>query len=122
MKYPDTVILVNPVIGDAYGSEKIGRQETVKANVGQVTGYTQADNSASITSDSIAYLDPTNSYVLEMVERLEGMLLITSFGETQADAWYRIETVNVGKRGLLNNQLDNVQVNLKKTTPIVGVS
>lgn len=122
MKYPDTVILVNPVIGDAYGSEKIGRQETVKANVGQVTGYTQADNSAVISSDSTAYLDPTNSYVLEMVERLEGMLLITSFGETQADAWYRIETVSVGKRGLLNNKLDNVLVNLKKTTPIVGVS
>lgn len=122
MKYPDTVILVSPVVANGYGSEKIGRQETVQANVGQVTGYTQANNQANITSDSVAYLDPTNSYVQEVVNRLEGMLLITSFGESASDAWYRITSVNVGKRGLLDNALDNVQVDLQKTTPIAGVS
>lgn len=121
LSYPDTVILVDPVIND-YGSEKIGRQETVKAIVGQVTGYARGANQAQITADSIAYLDPSNSFVLQVVQRLEGMLVITSLGEDSTDAWYRIETVNVGRRSLTCNDIDNIQVNLKKTSPIGTIS
>lgn len=121
MKYPDSVILVDPVV-DEYGSEKIGRMETVLASVGQVQGYSQGSHQADITSDAIAYLEPTNSFLVEKSNRLEGMLLITSEGEAQADAWYRIVSVNVGKKSLTSNVLDNVQVGLNKTIPIVGVS
>lgn len=121
MKYPDSVILVDPVL-DEYGSEKIGRMETVLASVGQVQGYAQTSNQADITSDAIAYLDPTNSFVVEKYNRLEGMLLIMSEGEAQADAWYRIVAISVGKKSLTSNVLDNVQCALQKTTAIVSVS
>lgn len=121
MKYPDSVILVDPVL-DEYGTEKIGRMETVLASVGQVQGYTQGAHQADITSDAIAYLEPTNSFVVEKFNRLEGMMLIMSEGEAQADSWYRIVTVNVGKKSLTSNVLDNVQVALNKTTALVSVS
>lgn len=121
MKYPDSVILVDPVL-DEYGTEKIGRMETVLASVGQVQGYTQGGHQADITSDAIAYLEPNNSFVVEKFNRLEGMMLIMSEGEAQADSWYRIVTVNVGKKSLTSNVLDNVQVALNKTTALVGVS
>lgn len=121
MKYIDSVILVDPVL-DEYGTEKIGRQETVLAIVGQVQGFTQGNHQADITSDAIAYLDPTNSFVSEKSNRLEGMMLIMSEGEAQADAWYRITSVSVGKKSLTSNYLDNVQVGLQKTTALQGVS
>lgn len=119
--YKDTIILVDPVL-DSYGSERIGRQETVKCIFGQVTGYARGANQAAISSDAVAYLDPTHFFVQEAYNRLEGMLIITSFGEASTDAWYRIESVSVGKSSLLDNALDNVQVNLSKTTAITSIS
>lgn len=119
--YKDTIILVDPVIDD-YGSERIGRQETVKCIFGQVTGFTRGANQANVSADAIAYLDPTHFFVQEKYNRLEGMLIITSFGEASTDAWYKITSVSVGKRSLLDNTLDNVQVNLSKTTAITSIS
>jgi hypothetical protein len=121
MKYPDSVILVDPVV-DNYGTEKIGRMETVAASVGQVQGYSQSSHQADITSDAIAYLDPTNSFVVEKFNRLEGMMLIMSEGEAQADSWYRIVSASVGKKSLTTNALDNVQVNLNKSVSLPSVS
>lgn len=119
--YKDTVILVDPVT-DAYGSEKIGRQETVKCLIGPARGYSQANQMAQIDADIIVYLDHQDSFVTEMYNRLEGMLIVTQFGEASTDAWYRIETINVGRANLLDNRTDNIQCNLKKTTPIGTVS
>ncbi len=91
LNYQDSIILVDPVI-DSYGTEKIGRMETVKAIVGQATGYTQANHQASITSDAIAYLNHEDAYILSVYKRLEGMFVIISEGEAQADSWYRIDS------------------------------
>jgi hypothetical protein len=121
MNYPDSVIIVDPVI-DEYGTEKIGRMETVACIYAPATGYTQGSNQAQINSDATLYLDPTDDYVLEVHKRLEGMLVIASEGESQTDGWYRISVVNVGKRSLLDNTLDNVQVDLTKSSPIESVS
>lgn len=119
--YMDTIILVDPVIDD-FGSERIGRQETVKCIFGQTTGYSKGANSDDITSDAVAYLDPTHFFVQQAYNRLEGMLIITSFGEASTDAWYRIDSVSVGRRSLIDNSLDNVQVNLSKTVAITSIS
>lgn len=121
LRYPDTVILVDPVIGNS-GEEKIGRQETVKCIFGSSTGFGHSANEDLINSDAIAYLDHEDDYVVSENNRLEGMLLIADQGEGASDAWYRIIQVNVGKRSLLDNALDNVQVNLKKTGAIGYVS
>lgn len=121
LNYQDSIILVDPVI-DKYGTEKIGRMETVKAIVGQATGYAQSNNQAAITSDAIAYLNHEDAYVLSIHKRLEGMFVIISEGELQADSWYRITSVAVGRRSLTSYTVDNVQVNLSKSAALVSVS
>lgn len=121
MKYPDTVILVDPVI-DQYGTEKIGRMETCRASVGVALGHQQNSNRAEITSDAVAYLDPSNSFLREQFYRLEGMMLITQEGEASTDQWYRIQTVNIGEHKLTSNRIDHVQVDLTKTVSLPSVS
>ena len=121
LSYVDSVILVDPVL-DEYGTEKIGRMETVPAIVGQALGFEHGSNQDAITADLIVYLDPTHSFLVEKSNRVEGMYVITSEGEAEADAWYRIESVNVGKRSLLANNLDNVQANCFKTRELQSVS
>lgn len=121
LNFQDTITLVDPVV-DEYGTEQIGRMEQVGAIVGPATGYAQASHQASVTADAIAYLDPTNSFVVEVANRLEGMMVITSEGDTPADAWYRIDSVAVGRRSLTDYSLDHIQVSLVKTTGLPSVS
>lgn len=120
MKYPDQVVIVDPVV-DNYGAEKIGRMETVQANVSQATGYAQSTNQAQISADLVVYLDPSDSYVQEVVYRLEGMLLITQSAEDE-DKWYRVETLSVGRRDLTDLTFDNIQADCVKSSEIQSVS
>lgn len=120
--YNETVILIDPDIDD-YGSEQMGESASVPAIFGQRTGWAHGSNQTAVTSDAVAYLDPTNVFVSGHANRLEGMLLVAQlFGVSAPDAWYRITEVSVGRDSLLCNDIDTIQVNLKKTTEIAGVS
>jgi hypothetical protein len=122
LDYKDSISLVDPVI-DEYGSEKIGQVETVPALYIQRTGFVHAANQDDITSDGQIYIDPEHWFVVENVYRLEELLVIAnSFNGSSSQAWYRIERVVVGQDKLLGNQIDNIKLELKKTTELNYVS
>lgn len=115
LDYNETVRLIK-LDADEYGGDQIDSEAEVPAIIGQVTGWQHGANQSSVTADSVAYLDPTNAFVIANYNELDGMMLVTSaFGQ---DVWYRIVTVNVGTDNLLSNNIDHVQVDLKKTAPI----
>lgn len=122
LDYKDTVNLVDPVI-DAYGAEKIGQVEQVPALFIQNTGWQHSDNQDAIDSDGEIYIDPTHWFVVENAYRLEELLVIANpLGGATADAWYRITDVTVGQDKLLTNQIDNIKLELKKSTELPYVS
>lgn len=122
LNYNDTVRLVKTTV-DEYGTQVISDQEEVPAIFGQTTGFGHGSNQDAILSDAVAYLDPTNEFVIENFYRLEGMLLVAQlFGVSLEDAWYRITDISVARTSLTCNDIDNIQVGLKKTTGILGVS
>jgi len=87
------------------------------------TGYTHSDHQDAITSDAIAFIDPSNSNVISNFYRLEEMLVIANlFGASEAQSWFKIESVVVARDTLLCNNIDNVQLNLKKVRPVGGIS
>lgn len=122
LDYIDTVQLVQPVI-DAYGAEKIGRIETVKCLFISKTGSSHSANEDNIDSDASLYIDTSNQFVLENCNRLEEYLIISSmFGSQTGDSWYKIINVSIGVDKLLNNEIDNIKLSLKKTVGIQYVS
>lgn len=122
LDYKDTINLVDPVI-DAYGAEKIGQVEQVPALFIQNTGWQHQNNQDAIDSDGEIYIDPTHWFVVENAYRLEELLVIANpLGGSNADAWYRIIDVTVGQDKLLTNKIDNIRLELKKTTEIPYVS
>lgn len=120
--YKDIVQIIKP-IADGYGSEKIGEVESIPALYIQNTGWNRGPNRMDVTSDAEMYVDPTNSFVMENWNRLDGMLVIANpFSSPASDAWYRIVNVSIGQDKLLSNTIDNIRVQLKKTTEIPYVS
>lgn len=122
LDYKDTVYLVDPVI-DNYGAEKIGQVETVPALFIQNTGWEHAQNQDGISSNGEIYIDPTHWFVEQNAYRLEELLVIANpFGDSQRQAWYRIVDVTVAQDKLLTNGIDNVRLELKKTSELPYVS
>lgn len=122
LDYKDTIKIVDPVI-DSYGAEKIGQIEEVDCLFIQITGWEHSNNQDGITSDAEIYIDPEHWFIKANFYRLEDMLVIANpFGEAEADAWYRIINVTVGQDKLLSNGVDNIRLELKKTTELKYVS
>lgn len=111
MNYPDTVKLATTT-PDMYGDRTVTVLTEVPASFIKRAGVTHGENTEGETSDAAVYLLPSHATVLENQDKLEGMYIISEpFGE---ENWYRIISVNVAERKLLNNAIDNVYCRLEK--------
>lgn len=122
INYNDTITLVTTTV-DEYGAEVPGDEYDVAAVVEMATGYTHDNHQDAIVSDAIAFVDPTNSDVQANFYRLEEMLVIANlFGDSEINSWFKVIDVTVSRDTQLCNQIDNVQVSLKKISPPYNVS
>lgn len=114
MKLIDTVKLVTTT-SDGYGDKTVSVLTEVKSLFIQRTGISHEDHADAIISDAAVYLDPKNETVLNNMYRLEGMYIIAQpFGQSSHESWYRITSVSVGQRKLLDNTVDNIYCRLEK--------
>jgi hypothetical protein len=122
LDYKDTLRLVKTYV-DGYHTEHISDIAEVPGLFMQSTGWEHGNHQSAITSDASAYIDFNHSFVTANFNRLEGMRVIYNpLGIPDADAWYRIERVVVGQDKLLGNEIDNVQIFLKKSSAIQEAS
>lgn len=121
MTLTDTVKLATTT-RDGYGDETVTVLTEVVSLFIQRTGAEHSDNIDGIVSDAAVYLDPRNPVVLENSYRLEGMYIIAQpFGQEQEESWYKIVSVNVGQRKLLDNTVDNIYCRLQKAAGLAYV-
>lgn len=111
MKYPDTVKLATTT-SDGYGDKTVTVLDEVSASFIKRASAVHTDNSNMEESDAAVYLLPTNAKVLENKDDLEGMYIIVA--PFSASNWYKIASVNIAERKLLNNAIDNIYCRLQK--------
>lgn len=122
IEYPHTLRIVQ-TRKDGYGSEAVLDEALVPGILEQATGFSHGNYQSAVTSDAVAAVDPANAWVRQKNYRLEGMLLVAErFGGVLEDSFYRIINVEVGMDHQLGNEVDNVRLSLKKSSPIQGVS
>lgn len=122
LRYPDKITIFNVSPG-LYGQEVIEDEAVVAAIFVQNTGWSHSGNQDAITSSATAFVDPTDEFVRNNVNRLEGLPVVAQFaGIGESDAWYRITDVSVSRDSLLENRIDNIQISLQKSTSIRGIS
>lgn len=118
MKYPDTIKLATTT-QDGYGDRSVTVLDEIPAAFIKRAGITHDTNTEGETSDAAVYLLPTNAKVIDKKDDLEGMYIIVS--PFSANNWYRIISVNVAERKLLNNTIDNVYCRLQKVAGLAYV-
>jgi len=113
----DDIITLVATRPDEYGSEVVDDQAQVPAAIDLNTGYTHASNQDGVTSDAIAFVPATDEFVADNFYRLEEMLVaIDLFGTPNDRAWYKVTQVNVARDTQLCNEIDHVELLLKKST------
>lgn len=120
--YQDTITLIEASV-DGYGVESVAEEAKVSAAVEFNTAWRHGSNQDAINSNAVVFVDPEDEFVIEHCNRLEGMLVIIPlFGAGSAGAWYRVTSCAVSRDHQLANEIDNIQLNLKKSAGISGVS
>ena len=119
LTYQDTIRLVETT-SDEYGKEVYSDEATVAAIFEQATGWRHQSNADAMSGDATAFVDPTDEFVLSKFNQLEGMLLIADpFG---LGSWYRVVNVSVSRDTQFANEVNVIQLTLKKTVGITGIS
>jgi hypothetical protein len=124
LEYKDDLQIVSTKLrSDGYATDVIDEIVDIKGLFFSTTGIQHGDFKTSVRSDAQVYIDPTNDFVVNNSNRLEGMYVISNpFGEDVETAWYRIISVLIGQDKLLENEIDNISCLLKKTSELNYVS
>lgn len=77
----------------------------------------------NIDADAVCYPDPTCDFIVSHHNRLEGMYILAPiFDDREERSWYKVVQCTVNRDHLLGNQIDNIELVLKKTEKILFVS
>lgn len=116
-----TFVVVNST---GYGNTKVVvEQHDVKSTFLQNTGYIHSSNQDLLNSDAILYPNERDPFIIANHDRLEAMYVIAPlYGADPDQSWYKITHVSVNRDHLLTNTIDNVQLALKRTEALPGVS
>lgn len=123
LNHKDNVILV-VVTATGYGNKKVViEQHDIKGTFLQNTGFLHTSNQDILDSDAILYPNERDPFVLANHNRLEAMYVIAPlYGADPDKSWFKISTVAVNRDHLLSNKIDNIQLTLKRTEALPGVS
>lgn len=123
LHYPDTATFVK-VTSTGFGNTKVVESmDYVNVIFVQNTQYRRDPFQDGLDSDALCFPDPCNSFVVDNYNRLEGMyVLMPLYGAPDDIAWFKIINVTVNRDHLIDNSIDNIELRLKKTQPIPGVS
>jgi hypothetical protein len=120
MRYQDTITMYKGKSSGYGNTKQVDEQALVSAIFIQSTNFIRAGFSENTDADAICYVDPHNAFVSENNYRLEGFYILAPLFDVSDEAgWYRVESVTVNRDHLLTNKIDNVELSLKKTRPLV---
>lgn len=123
INYQDTATFVKVRPSD-YGDKKIVEsQDCVPVIFLQDTSFLRTNFQEGVDSDAICYPDPFDPFIVASNYRLEGYYILAPlFDGSDDEGWYKVTKATINRDHLLGNQIDNVELQLKKTSRIAGVS
>lgn len=122
-EYQDTITIYEVAPGAYSNNKTVVSSASVPAVFIQNTQLNRSRYQDSVDSDATCYVDPLNSFVSGKFNRLEGMYVLAPlFGSGDSQSWYKVIDVTVNRDHLLDNEIDNIELRLKKSDPLPGVS
>ena len=123
LNYQDTATFVRTESSGYGNNQEVVESSDVPVIFVQNTQFRRNNYQDGLDSDAVCWPDPTNTFIVNMANRLEGLyVLMPLYGAADDIAWFRVIDVTINRDHLISNQIDNIELRLKKTKPIPGVS
>lgn len=124
LNYPDTATFVEAQSDNGYSNKKVKYQQfDCPVIFVQSIDFAHSNFQDAIDADAVCYPDINNSDVIAYANRLEGLyILMPLYGAADDQAWFKVIRAAVHRDHLLGNIIDNIELQLKKSEPIPGVS
>ena len=117
--YKNQVTFVKVESGEYRNEKTMTEQQNVNCLLIKSDSFAQAGFREGKDADAILYVDPSNQFIQDNIASLEGLYVLSTVFGTE---WYRVGSYSVHKDHLLENEIDNIELVLKRTRAIVGVS
>lgn len=105
-----------------YGNHLITGSDDVACLFLQNKGFNHTSNQDFINADAICYPDPESDFLINNNYNLQGMYFLAPNCLSTSDNWYLITSVTINRDILIENQIGNIELTLKKTAKIDLVS
>lgn len=123
LNYPDTATFAEVGSSGYAGKKAMIAQFECEVIFVQSIDFRHNNFRDEIDADALCFPNPENEFVVNYSNRLEGMyVLMPLYGAADSVAWYKITKVTVNRDHLISNSIDNIELQLKKATPVPGVS
>lgn len=123
LNYQDTATFYKVTSSGYANAKTVSENEDVPVIFLQSIGFTRINSQELITSDAICYPDPENAFIQDNYMRLEGMYILAPlFDVSNEQGWFKVINCIVNRDHLLGNEIDNIQLILKKTSKLINVS
>lgn len=123
LTYNDCATFVE-VKSSGYSKNKIPiMHEDVPVIFLQNTGMNRTNYQDGVIADAICFVDPENDFILAKHYRLEGFYVLDPlFDISEEEAWYKVVSVAINRDHLLENEINNIELRLKKAQRVPNVS
>lgn len=123
LTYNETITIYKVSSSGYRGSKQLVDSADVACIFAQGTGFSHQNNQENVDADAVVYVDFEDEFITENANRLEGMYVLANiFDGTNSKSWFKIDSVAINRDHLINNQIDNIELRLKKTASLPGIS
>lgn len=121
LEYKDPVLLIDTA-QDEYGDNSISHIEHLNGLFRLGMSQSEVNYVEGLSTDAHIYLDIENPFVIQNAYRLEGMYIVANLqGGKENQAWYKISSVTLGQRKLLDNDYNNIHCRLTKCSALADL-
>ncbi len=118
LEYKDPILLIETA-QDGYGDNSVLHIEHLNGLFRLGASQSEVNYVEALGTDAHVYLDIENEFVKANAYRLEGMYIVANLqGGKESQAWYKISSVILGQRKLLDNDLNNIHAYLTKCSAL----
>lgn len=122
INYHDSALLLKIKSSGYKGKNEIVDQDDVPGIFVDSSGLSQANFQDGINADAVFYADPESEFMIKYNYEVNGFSLMLPSYDGLGERWYMVTQVTVNKNHLLGDEIDNVELRLKKSSPVTNIA
>ena len=123
LNYNEILTFYSVKSGEYANNKVLDQKADIPCIFVQATSFSHNAFRDNIDADAVCYPDFNQDFIRAYSNRLEGMYVLAPLFDIREErGWYKVIQCTINRDHLLGNEIDNIELLLKKTEKILVVS